>query len=276
MTQGDFETFYPFQAGIGKGAPNNFESGYGSYSLESSYDDLDDSQDNQDSTDYEGEAQEVGDVQGGSKLGCFIKKVVAKKKELKAQYGKGYFSIGECGPPKIRLAYNPVARIQEVKVCVGWGSPSCDKKILGVCVGPAPCVNWHTPIPGNTQAYDAATARFEADKREWELCRERNKGIWKPGWRRKWREFKKSGGLKALRQQCVIELAGGIPAPAPVNQPKPTTLTPPSSTPQPSNTDNSTKRELDSGSDLYKYLVPIIIVGVLLIGGIYIYKTLKK
>jgi hypothetical protein len=28
MTQGDYETFYPYLMGVGKGAPNNFESSF--------------------------------------------------------------------------------------------------------------------------------------------------------------------------------------------------------------------------------------------------------
>jgi hypothetical protein len=28
MTEGDYETFYPYLMGVGKGAPNNFESSF--------------------------------------------------------------------------------------------------------------------------------------------------------------------------------------------------------------------------------------------------------
>lgn len=30
MTEGDYETFYPYLMGVGKGAPNNFESSFDS------------------------------------------------------------------------------------------------------------------------------------------------------------------------------------------------------------------------------------------------------
>jgi hypothetical protein len=102
-------------------------------------------------------------------------------------------------------------------MCVGWGSPSCDKKCLGICCGSAPCVNWKTITEGNTAAYDNATGRFNADKAAWDQCRNENKGIWVPGWRRKWREFKKYGGLNQLRDQC----RGVVPEAPPTATPKP-------------------------------------------------------
>lgn len=36
MTEGDYETFYPYLMGVGKGAPNNFESSFDSSQKENS------------------------------------------------------------------------------------------------------------------------------------------------------------------------------------------------------------------------------------------------
>jgi len=287
MTQGDFETFYPFQAGIGKGAPNNFESSFQGYYGESSAtgDDLDDSNDDQENTDGdEGEAGEVGGVEETQQLPCFRELVRAKKRELKAQFGKGRFRIGECGIRPVRLGYNPIVRIGESRTCIGWGV-SCDKKCLGICCGPTTCNNWAV-IPGNTQAYDNATARFEADLNAWNSC---EKG-WIPGWRREWRKFKKAGGLNEFKKQSVRCILGTALSDEPIRAPD--EVVPPPVPPKVLK--GLTKEELlarfnarnqsykrnaieDDGKDKTKLYITIGIVAVILIvGGIYIYKTIKK
>lgn len=223
MKKDTLETLY--QAGIGSRNLRNFEYGYfmpTPFSFESSFEedpDLNDQNDDQENTEYEGEESEAGSMEQTQQLPCFRQMVRAKKAELKAQYGKGHISIGECGVMPLRIMtpkYNPIVRIGEQKVCIGWGSPSCDKKCLGVCCGSRPCVNWKTLIEGNTAAYDNATARYEADKAAWDQCRAENKGIWVPGWRREWRKFKKAGGLNELKQQstrCILgnPTGGGSP-----------------------------------------------------------------
>jgi hypothetical protein len=181
----------------------NDESNCCGYLGESSFDDLDDSQDNQDNTDYENEEEEVSGVRDKCPFLEFRGYVRAKKQELKDQYGKGHISVFECGVMPFRLQtpkYNPIVRIGETGNCFGW-SWSCDKKCLGLCCGDKYCSNWVT-TPGNTEAYDNATTRFNADKAAWVQCRAENKGIWVPGWRREWRKFKKAGGLNQLRDQC--------------------------------------------------------------------------
>lgn len=235
MTQDTLETFYPFKAGVGKGFPANFESGYymPSFYLESSMegDEFDDQNDDQENTDYENEELEVGGMEQTQQLPCFRQMVRAKKAELKAQYGKGHISIGECGIEPQRWftpKYNPVVRIGEQKICIGWGSPSCNKKCLGLCCGDRPCVNWKTLVEGNTAAYDNATLKYQADKAAWDKCRAENKGIWVSGWRREWRKFKKAGGLNELKQQstrCILGSPTGdgpILPPSPITTPTPT------------------------------------------------------
>lgn len=218
MTNNDYNLFYPY--GTMSGYAVGYESSFGE---ESSADgdendpDLDDRKDDQESTEPENEHTQVSeDVSAENeppkpgKCGFwdFRNKVKQKKAELKAQYGKGAFMLKDltaCGIAPVRLNYNPIVRIGEVKTCIGW-EPSCNKKCLGICCGSLSCVNWSV-IPGNTQAYDAATARYNADKAKWDECRSQN-GPWKRGWRYHWRKFVKNGGLKQLAQQCKAEMQG--------------------------------------------------------------------
>ena len=225
------------------------------FSFESSFeDDLDDSNDDQDSTDYENEEDEVPGVRDKCAFLEFRSYVKAKKEELKAQYGKGHISVFECGIMPWRenpLKYNPIAKVPTVywpsKDCglnpdlrpTFWHEPClCDKGNCDDCKVGAGCCRsnqnkdsakdaaWaeftacreqqgKVMTQGNEQAYDNATARFNADKAAWDKCRAENKGVWVPGWRRKWREFKKAGGLIQLRDMCR-----GVQPPPP---PPPTT-----------------------------------------------------
>ena len=210
MNIGDIETFYPMQAG-------GLESS--SFFMEESRatgDDLDDSQDDQESVEFEEtDATEAGGV-SDAEMPTFRQLVKAKKLELKAQYGKGRFRIGECGVKPFRenvTKYNPIVRIGESRTCISWGV-SCDKKCLGVCCGPTTCKNWAV-IPGNTQAYDNASERFSQDLAAWNSC---EKG-WIPGWRKQWRIFKKSGGLAQLKMksQGLLTPQEQAAPPPPVN-----------------------------------------------------------
>ena len=283
MTQGDFETFYPFQAGVGQNAPNNFESSFQGYYGESSAtgDDLDDSNDDQDNTEPEGEDAEVGGVQETEQLPCFRELVRAKKRELKAQFGKGYFRIGQCGVMPIREAYNPVIRMGESRTCIGWGF-SCDKKCLGLCCGSSTCVNWAV-IPGNTQAYDNASQRFSQDLAAWNSC---PKG-WIPGWRREWRKFKKAGGLNEFKKRSVRCIGGMAISDEPIKSPDdivpPPIVVPPKVLKGKTAADWLAERDNqrtpidENGKDKTKsYIMFGIVAVVLIVGGIYIYKTLKK
>lgn len=290
MTQGDFETFYPFQAGIGNNAPNNFESSYrNGYYSESSYDDLDDSKDDQENTDGdEGEAGEVGGVEETQQLPCFRELVRAKKKELKAQFGKGRFRIGECGFIPFRenvTKYNPIARIG--RTCLGGV-----RDIKGDGKGPFwdPNINC---VEGNTQAYDNASQRFSQDLAAWKDC---EKG-WIPGWRREWRKFKKAGGLNEFKKQSVRCILGTPVSDQPIRTPDdivPPPIVVPAPAPAPKVLKGLTREELlarfkarnqsnqrtpieDDGKDKTKsYIMFGIVAVVLIVGGFYIYKTLKK
>jgi hypothetical protein len=254
MKKDTLETLY--QAGIGSRNLRNFEYGYfmpTPFSFESSFEedpDLNDQNDDQENTEYEGEESETGSMEQTQQLPCFRQMVRAKKAELKAQFGKGHISIGECGVMPFRenpLKYNPIVFVGKVyspfKDCGLrpdlrpdlWNVPclwDCSKdknKDKDCCVTNRNKENqrasawseWNScrdnqgkllnPGLENEEAYKAATARYNADKAAWDQCRAENKGIWVPGWRREWRKFKKAGGLNELKQQSTRCILGNPP-----------------------------------------------------------------
>jgi len=135
---------------------------------------------NEENTDYENEEVEVDGGVPQSDLPRYRDLVRNKKLELKSQYGKGYFSIGECG----------------IK-------PLPPETILNM-----PCL-WDCSKEKNASkdccTFNANQAEKRANRRQqilnWENCRAINKGIWVWGWRKKWREFKRDGGLAQLKLQ---------------------------------------------------------------------------
>ncbi len=197
LSSSDFETFYPAQAGV---ADSNYqESGF-----------TDGGDGDEDSTEYENEDSEIGGIEE-AQLPTFRELVKAKKNELKSQYGKGHFSIGECGPPPVRLSYAPQVRIPKVTIpnCFWYDKPKDGKLPEWKCDG----VKVVNPGVQNEEAYASADERFKADKAKWDQCRADNKGIWVSGWRKEWRKFKQAGGLGQLKQQAA---GVGIPESVPV------------------------------------------------------------
>ena len=134
-------------------------------------DEWDDEPENEDYTDYENEASEVSGGVPAEDMPKFRQLVRAKKLELKATYGKA--RRRECGIRPVRISYSPNIKIPEVKI---------GKKVI---------------TKGNVEAYDNATQRWNDDMRRWRECREA-----KSGWRKKWRDFKRSGGLGQLKLQA--------------------------------------------------------------------------
>lgn len=242
MTTGDFETFYPFQMGVGKGALNNFESSYS----DDDDPDLDDRNDDQENIEYEDEALEVGGIEETQQLPCFRQLVRDKKRQLRDTYGKGKLSIGECGIQPIRTEpkYNPQVRIPKIyspfkdcglnpdlrpglfKVPCVCTKGDCDCRIGKNCcqynrqkenekasawADYTACRNESGKLlnPGteNEDAWARAQDRFNADTDAWRKCRSENKGIWTPGWRKQWRKFKKEGGITKFKQEstrCIL------------------------------------------------------------------------
>jgi hypothetical protein len=331
MTQGDLETFYPFQMGVGKGAPNNFESSYD----EDSDPDLDDRNDDQDNTDYEDEALGEGDIEQTKQLPCFRQLVREKKKQLKDTYGKGKISIGECGIQPIRTEskYNPQVRIPKVyspfkdcglnpdlrpglfKVPCVCTKSDCDCRIGKNCCQYnrqkesekaqawseyTACRNEQGKLlnPGleNEDAWARAQDRFNADNDAWRRCRDVNKGIWTPGWRRQWRKFKKSGGLKTIKQESTRCLFGNPISGEPIIAPTPVVVAPTksSSLPKFGNVlyggnvvkkvdvskdlvgDSSDLGEDSSNTSKSKYYIIIVVVLVIAIAGFLMYRKYKK
>jgi len=246
---GNLELYFLTQGLTGLGGD---ESNCCGFTGESSFDDLDDSQDDQESVEYESEEEELPGVRDKCPFGEFRTLVRAKKSELKSQYGKGHISIGECGIQPMRISYAPNIKIPKIyapsRDCglnpdlrpAFWKVPCvCTKGDCDCRLGSGCCNDnkqkdadkvtaWAefsacreeggkvlNPGTENEDAYDRATGRWNDDMAVWHKCREENKGIWVPGWRRKWREFKKAGGLNQLRDQCRGVVPEAPPTPTP-------------------------------------------------------------
>ncbi len=332
MTNGDLETFYPFQMGVGKGAPNNFESSYD----EDSNPELNDEYDDQENTDYENEAVEEGGIEETKQLPCFRQLVREKKKQLKDTYGKGKLSVGECGIQPIRTEpkYNPQVRIPKIyspfkdcglnpdlrpglfkEPCV-CTKGDCDCRLGTACCNRnrtkddqkaqawseyTACRNEQGKLlnPGteNEDAWARAQDRFNADNDAWRRCRDENKGIWTPGWRRQWRKFKKSGGLKLIKQESTRCLLGQALSNEPILTPSAPLVAPvvsPVVTPTPTKQspfkmfkiiDGEVRTKGSSNKDTTnqavatnksKYIIIIAIVIVVVVAAFVIYKIRKK
>lgn len=234
MNIGDKQTFYPATPGLG--LDSNFCCGY--LGNESSFDDdpdLNDENDDQESTEYENEEAEVPDVKDKCPFGEFRTLVKAKKQELKAQYGKGKLNILACGVKPARLSYNPNVKIPKTywpfsgcglnpdlrpeyfptlctwncskhpdKDCCKTNEAKHNNKVAAWAEFHA-CQDRQGKVanPGteNEDAYDRATARWDADMAIYHACAAEHP-LWQSGWRREWRKFKKAGGLNELKDKC--------------------------------------------------------------------------
>lgn len=168
----------------------------------------------EDNTEYENEESEYesegGDDITAAELPKFRELVRNKKLELKAQYGKAKISVFECGIKPL----NPDIAHPNV-----------------------PCI-WDCSKSKNTNKDCCAKNRQQAEKRadqrtkiaNWERCRSENKGIIVWGWRKRWRDFKRAGGLAQLRMQS--KGLAPIPSSTPSIVTPPSTVIPNTSTPQ--------------------------------------------
>jgi hypothetical protein len=165
------------------------------------------SADGEDDKEYEDEENtdsEPSDEEGVSEeeLPKYRALVKNKKLELKAQYGKAKISIGECGIKPL----NPDIKYPNV-ICL-W---DCSKS-----------KNYNKDCCATNRNQAVKRAEQRKNIESWEKCRATNKGIIKWGWRKKWREFKKSGGLAQLKLQAK----GLAPIPKPITAPVNTTVAP--------------------------------------------------
>lgn len=331
MTEGDYETFYPYLMGVGKGAPNNFESSFD----DDNDPDLDDSNDDQENTGFEDE--DLIDGLNEQQLPCYRELVREKKSELKQRFGKGKFrELGTCGLPPVKIdpKYNPQTRIATVyypsrdcginpdlrinllpTICI-WDCSKSKNSDKDCCVENrrrsdakrdawaefSACreQNGKVMIQGNEEAWAIARDRYNEDEKKYKDCLKTNK-LWQPGWRKEWRKFKKSGGLKELKTKSVRCVLGAPVGNTPI---KPPTITPipkpiqnvivkptpkPSPKPSPKSTTKPSPKPIDnkvqdiskvvdtkSGMDTMKYVIIGIIALVLIVSGILIYKEYKK
>jgi hypothetical protein len=189
MKKDTLETLY--QAGIGSRNLRNFEYGYfmpTPFSFESSFEedpDLNDQNDDQENTEYEGEESETGSMEQTQQLPCFRQMVRAKKAELKAQFGKGHISIGECGVMPFRenpLKYNPIVFVGKVY------SPFKDcglRPDLRPDLWNVPCL-WDCSKDKNKDKDCCVTNRNKENQRasawsEWNSCRDNQGKLLNPG-----------------------------------------------------------------------------------------------
>lgn len=187
------QEFYP---SIENGAfASPFAIGNANFSTESGFDMGPDG--DEDNTDYEDEDAVDGLTEcSAPKYRTLVKQ---KKSEFKDQYGKGHFLVKDCGLKPARnnpFKYSPVIRIT-------W-----PKKL------------------DNTDAYDAADRRFADDMAKWHACADGANGPWVPGWRAKWRQYKRDGNLDVLKAASNCQTTGGSPLDSSGN-PIQTTPTPP-------------------------------------------------
>lgn len=161
----------------------------------------------EDNIEYENEESEyeasVGDDIPANELPKFRELVRNKKLELKSQYGKAKISVFECGvkPLNPDIRYPNVPCIWDCSKSKNYGKDCCAKN--------------------REQAQKRAEQRDKIAA--WEKCRTENKGIIVWGWRKRWRDFKRTGGLAQLRMQAK----GLTPIPTPSSS-TPSIVTPPS------------------------------------------------
>jgi hypothetical protein len=170
-------------------------------------------------TEYENEESELGEDIPDAEMPKFRQLVKNKKLELKAQYGKAKISVFECGikplPPDI--AHPNVICLWDCSKSKNYSKDCCAKN--------------------RQQAQKRAEQRDKIAA--WERCRTENKGIIVWGWRKRWRDFKRAGGLAQLRMQSK----GLAPIPTTTTS-TPSIVTPPS-TIIPNNSTSSTPKKLN-------------------------------
>lgn len=232
---------------------------------EQEYEDEDNTEYENEESEYESEG---GDDITAAELPKFRELVRNKKLELKAQYGKAKISIGECGIQPIRTEskYNPQVRIPKIyspfKDCglnpdlrpeyfptfCAWDCSKDKNTGKDCCVTnrnkrnnkAAAWAEYSSCRDGqgkllnsgleNEDAWARAQDRFNADNDAWRRCRSENKGIIVWGWRKRWRDFKRAGGLAQLRMQS--KGLAPIPSSTPSIVTPPSTVIPNTSTPQ--------------------------------------------
>lgn len=169
----------------------------------------------EESNEYESEDSEVGGVDS-SDLPRFRDLVKAKKLELKAQYGKGYFdnqssTSRECKNVQVPEPYTD-RECKNVQVPEGYTDREC-KTVLGKEF----CINVPKIRMVDKEVCVNVPKVRMIDK---EVCVNvpHLKIVWISGWRKKWREFKRDGGLAQLKMQSkgMIQIN---PSVLPMNNP---------------------------------------------------------
>ena len=168
-------------------------------------DDVDSPDGNEESVESESEEEEVGGVDSAD-LPKYRQLVKQKKIELRDTYGKGRlkgetFTKRECKTIKVPESYTDRVCNNVNYPCPTWNSPlkSCTKQV---------CVN----VPKVRMIDKEVCVNIPYVRMKWIS-----------GWRKKWREFKRNGGLQQLRLQSqgIVPIVPETPTPTPT--PTPTT-----------------------------------------------------
>lgn len=157
---------------------------------------------NEESVEDEGEE---GQVSGGvpfQDLIRFRQLVRAKKSELKAQYGKAYIDNRSTTERECKTIQVPKTRMVDKEVCINvpytrWDANINCTKVFGkeVCAGGF--------IGGtNRECRNVPTPQVYTEAEEVCVNVPKLRLVWVSGWRKKWREFKRNGGLEQLKLQA--------------------------------------------------------------------------
>lgn len=138
---------------------------------------------NEDSTDYEGEEAELGDT-SQTDLPKFRDLVRQKKLELKSQYGKAHIANDNYMENKCTT----------IKLPQGYTEREC----VNI---PKPCPTFANPLKMCTQQICSNVPKVRMVEQK--VCADvpHIRYYWVSGWRKKWREFKKNGGLAQLKME---------------------------------------------------------------------------
>jgi hypothetical protein len=167
---------------------------------------------NEDNIEAEGEESQVSGGVPIQDLITFRRLVREKKSQLKAQYGKAYIDNRSTTERECKTIQVPKTRMVDKRQCINvpytnWNPNINCTKVLGkeVCAG---------GFVGGTREECTTIKVPEGYTESEQVCINvpKLRLVWVSGWRKKWREFKRDGGLEQLKLQAK-GLAPIVPEP---------------------------------------------------------------
>lgn len=165
----------------------------------------------EDNTQYESEESEIGDS-SDTDLPKFRDLVRAKKEELKSQYGKAHIENHSVMERECKNVQVPKIRMVDKEICVNVPFTKWDSNIncSSICVKwnwKTECTEHQTKCLGgfiggtNRECKNVPTPEGYTELEEVCINVPKIRLVWVSGWRKKWREFKRDGGLAQLKLQ---------------------------------------------------------------------------